>query len=149
MLGASNPLALLIGLGAGFGYGLYSILGAIALRRYAPLTVTAYTFAFAGLGSCLLASPAQIRAGLAAAGPGRALPFLLLTALVTAVVPFLCYTLGLRRLEPSRAAIFATVEPMVATLLGALVFHEPLTLAAALGVALILAAVVILNRRAE
>ncbi|MDO4974017.1 MAG: DMT family transporter [Eubacteriales bacterium] len=139
--------ALLIGLGAGLGYGLYSILGTVALRRYAPLTVTAWTLTVAGLGSCLLASPAQTFAQIAAsASPLPTALFFVLMALVTAVGPFLCYTLGLRTVEPGRAAIFATVEPMVAALLGILVFREPLTLTAALGVALILAAVVLLNR---
>ena len=138
--------ALLIGLGAGFGYGLYSILGAMALRRYEPLTVTTYALLLSGLGSCFLASPLQIRSQLAAAGSGYPLPLLALTALITAVIPYLCYTLGLRRVEPSRAAIFATVEPLVATLFGVFVFHEPLGLPAALGIALILAAVVLLSR---
>jgi hypothetical protein len=35
---------LLIGLGSGIGYGLYSILGTVALRRYSPYTVTAYAY---------------------------------------------------------------------------------------------------------
>lgn len=145
--GALTPRAFLIGLGAGVGYGLYSILGAIALRRYKPLPVSTFTLIVAGLGSCFLASPARIASRLAAAGGAPVLGFLVLMALVTVVVPFLSYTQGLKTVEPSRAAILATVEPVVATLLGALVFHEPLTLLSALGVALVLAAVVILNRK--
>lgn len=35
---------LLVGLGSGIGYGLYSILGTVALRKYSPYTVTTYTF---------------------------------------------------------------------------------------------------------
>ena len=81
--------------------------------------------------------------------PGRTGLFLLLTALVTSMIPFLAYTLGLRRVEAGKAAVFATVEPLVATLFGVLVFHEPLTLLSALGMALILSAVVILNRKTE
>ena len=42
---------LLLGLGSGIGYGLYSILGTIALRKYSPYTVTTYTFLFAAAGS--------------------------------------------------------------------------------------------------
>ena len=147
--GAVAPRALLIGLGAGVSYGLYSILGAIALRRYEPLPVSTFTLIAAGLGSCFLASPAQTFSRTAAAGGAPVVVLLVLMALVTVVVPFLSYTLGLRTVEPSRAAILATVEPVVATLLGALVFHERLRLPAALGVALVLAAVVILNRREE
>ena len=141
-------VGLLIGLGSGIGYGLYSILGTIALRRYSPYTVTTYTFLFAAAGSWLICSPADMSSKFTAAAD---LPFLLffccLTALVTAVIPFLSYTLGLRTVEASRAGILATIEPMVATLIGILVFAEPLTLLSGLGILLILAAVVLLNRK--
>ena len=50
-------------------------------------------------------------------------------------------------MEASRAGILATIEPMVATLIGILVFAEPLTLLSGLGILLILAAVVLLNRK--
>ena len=141
-------VGLLIGLGSGIGYGLYSILGTIALRRYSPYTVTTYTFLFAAAGSWLVCGPADMISKFTAAAD---LPFLLffccLTALVTAVIPFLSYTLGLRTVEASRAGILATVEPMVATLIGILVFAEPLTLLSGLGILLILAAVVLPNRK--
>lgn len=136
----------LVGLGAGVGYGLYSILGTVALRRYLPYTVTTWTFVIAAIGSILMSHPADMVAKCAAAPSQLGLwGFGLLTALVTAVIPFLAYTLGLRSVEASKAGILATVEPMVATLIGVLVFSEPLTLMSGLGVLLILAAVVILN----
>ena len=144
--GGLTLVGLLIGLGSGVGYGLYSILGTVALRRYSPFTVTTWTFIIAGIGSILISHPADIVAKFAAAPslPGL-LGFSLLTALVTAVIPFLAYTLGLRHVEASKAGILATVEPMVATLIGIFVFSEPLTLMSGLGVLLILTAVVILN----
>ena len=144
--GGLTPVGLLVGLGSGIGYGLYSILGTIALRRYTPYTVTTYTFLFAAAGSRFISHPADIFSKiLSAPSPCRLLLFCVLTALVTAVIPFLAYTLGLHRVEASRAGILATVEPMVATLIGILVFSEPLTLGSGLGVLLILAAVVLLN----
>ena len=141
---------LLVGLGSGIGYGLYSILGTVALRRYSPYTVTTYTFAFAALGSWLICRPADMLAKFAAAPnlPGLVF-FCFLTALVTAVIPFLAYTLGLQTVEASRAGILATVEPLVATLIGVAVFSEPLTLLSGLGILLILAAVVLLNGKTE
>ncbi len=145
-----TPAGLLIGLGAGLGYGLYSILGTVALRKYSPYTVTTYTFLFAAAGSWLICGPADMVSKFAAAE--NLLSLLLfcgLTALVTAVVPFLAYTLGLRTVEASRAGILATIEPLVATLVGILVFAEPLTLLSGLGILLILSAVVILNRKTE
>ena len=71
--------------------------------------------------------------------------FCILTAVVTAVIPFLSYTLGLRSVEASRAGILATIEPMVATLVGILVFSEPLTLLSGIGILLILASVIVLS----
>ena len=141
---------LLVGLGSGIGYGLYSILGTVALRRYSPYTVTTYTFVFAALGSWLICRPAEMLAKFAAAPnlPGLVF-FCVLTALVTAVIPFLAYTLGLQTVEASRAGILATVEPLVATLIGVAVFSEPLTLLSGLGILLILAAVVLLNGKTE
>ena len=141
---------LLVGLGSGIGYGLYSILGTVALRRYSPYTVTTYTFAFAALGAWLICRPADMLAKFAVAPnlPGLVF-FCFLTALVTAVIPFLAYTLGLRTVEASRAGILATVEPLVATLIGVAVFSEPLTLLSGLGILLILAAVVLLNGKTE
>lgn len=144
--GGLSVTGLLIGLGSGFGYGLYSILGTVALRRYSPFTVTTWTFLFAALGSLLISRPAEIAAKISAApSVSGLLCFCLITALVTAVIPFMAYTLGLRSVEASKAGILATVEPMVATLFGIFVFSEPLTLSSALGILLILAAVVVLN----
>ena len=137
---------LLIGLGSGIGYGLYSILGTIALRKYSPYTVTTYTFLLAAAGSWAVCNPADMISKFAAAPDlGMLFLFCLLTALVTAVIPFLAYTLGLRTVEASKAGILATVEPLVATLFGILVFSEPLTILSASGMILILAAVILLN----
>lgn len=144
--GGISPVGLLFGLGSGIGYGLYSILGAVALRRYSPYTVTTWTFLIAAVGSWSLSQPTDILEKIVAApSPMRLVLFCGLTALITAVIPFLAYTLGLRSVEASRAGILATIEPMVATLFGVLVFSEPLTLSAGIGVLLILVAVVLLN----
>lgn len=137
---------LLLGLGSGIGYGLYSILGTIALRKYSPYTVTTYTFLFAAAGSWLVCGPADLISKFAAADNlAGLLLFCVLTGLVTAVIPFLAYTLGLRTVEAGRAGILATIEPLVATLVGIIVFSEPVTLLSGLGIVLILAAVILLN----
>lgn len=144
--GGVTPTGLLVGLGSGIGYGLYSILGKIALCKYSPYTVTTYTFVFASIGSWFICRPADmINKFSDAADPGFLILFCCLTAVITAVIPFLAYTLGLERVEASKAGIIATIEPMVATLIGIVVFSEPLTLMSGMGIALILSAVVLLN----
>lgn len=139
---------ILLGLGSGIGYGLYSILGTVALRRYSPYTVTAYTFLFAAVGSWFISRPADMASKIADAPSISGLMLLcLLTGIITAVIPFLAYTLGLRTVEASKAGILATVEPLVATLFGILVFSEPMTAASGIGILLIVAAIVLLNMK--
>ncbi len=141
---------LLIGLGSGIGYGLYSILGTVALKRYSSYTVTTYTFIFAAIGSWFICRPANmINKFSVATDLVFLIMFCVLTALITAVIPFLAYTLGLESVEASKAGIIATIEPMVATLIGTVVFSEPLTIMSGLGILLILSAVVILNLKQE
>ena len=137
---------ILLGLGAGFGYGLYSILGTIALRKYSPYTVTTYTFVVAAIGSWIICQPVDLISKFKAAGsPSGLLLFCILTAILTAVIPFLFYTLGLRTVEAGRAGILATIEPLVATVIGMICFSEPVTILSGAGIVLILTAVVILN----
>ena len=137
---------LMVGLGSGIGYGLYSILGTIALRKYSPYTVTTYTFMFAAAGSWVICRPVDMLSKFSdAKDTGFLIFFCCLTALITAVIPFLAYTLGLKSVEASKAGIIATIEPMVATLIGMLVFSEPLTWMSGTGILLILSAVVMLN----
>ena len=148
--GAMTARGLIVGLCSGIGYGLYSILGSVALKKYSALTVTTYTFVIAAVGAWIICDPADMTAKLAAAeSMWRLAGLVVLTGLVTAVIPFAAYTRGLTYVEPSRAAILATVEPMVATLLGALVFAEPVTLLSGLGIVLILVSVVMLNVKSE
>ena len=47
--------------------------------------------------------------------------------------------------ETGKAAVMASTEPVVATLVGAVLFHETLTAKSALGVVLVLAAIAALN----
>lgn len=146
--GGAAPFGILMGLCSGFGYGLYSILGTVALKKYSPYTVTAYTFLIAAAGAVLVSRPSVLLAKAAALHrPGFLLFFVLLTGLVTAVIPFLAYTVGLQATEPGRAAVLATVEPMTATLLGVLVFGETLSAPACAGILCILSAIVLLSRK--
>ena len=104
--GKVTVIGILVGLGSGLGYGLYSIFGTFALKKYSPLTVTCYTFLIAGFGSVIVADPADLIAKINASGSRLSLfGFVLLTSVVTAVIPFLFYTLGLNRTTAGKAAV--------------------------------------------
>lgn len=93
-----------------------------------------------------IARPADIAQKIAAAEqlPGLIL-LIIATGVVTALVPHLIYTIGLKAVEPSRAAILAATEPMVATLTGMIVYREGLNLLSGIGIACILLAIILLN----
>lgn len=135
-----------IGLCSGLGYGLYSIFGSILLKKYHPYTVSAYAFIFAGVGALFLCNVKDTAQKTADSGnPLFVLGFVLLTAAVTAVAPFLLYTMGLMKVEAGKAAIMAMIEPLVAAVIGIAVFGERLTRQSVIGIVCIFGAILILN----
>jgi len=132
-----NLAGILAGLAAGLTYALYSIFGKHALRRYDPFATVLFALGF-GTGFLLLALrrwPALPSAA--------ALPVVLYLILVPTVVAYLLYTGGLRMMEAGRASIVATVEPVVAAVLGFLLLGELLDGWQWVGGALILTGVVL------
>lgn len=140
------PIAILTGLGSAICYALYSIFGQVALARYAPMTVTFYSLFISAcsMGIVFAASGAD----LPPVSGGMVLGVCGLGLFSTAL-PYIFYTRGLAGLSPSKASVLAFAEPMVATLVGIFVLHEPITLPAVLGIALIFAGIVVLNRRSS
>lgn len=145
---ASQRLSLqgiLLGLGSGFGYALYSIFSRVSLNQgLGSVTITDYTFLFAALAGAFLTDFSQYAAAFSEFG----IEFVLLGVVytvVTTVLPYLLYTAGLSQVENGPASILASVEPVVATILGFVVFSETPTLQAFLGIILVLAALVLLS----
>jgi len=62
-------------------------------------------------------------------------------------LPYIFYTLGLSGLPAGKASIMASLEPVVAALLGAVVFREIPSLMSGIGILLVLLGVVLLNVR--
>lgn len=130
-----------LGLGAGFFYALYSIFGRYALAHYGPMTVTVWTFVFAGAASLVLVRPAELAA---LAQPSMALTAVGLVVCST-VLPYILYTRGLARVEAGKASILASLEPVVASVAGVVLFGEPMSPLTAAGIVCVLAGVYILR----
>lgn len=136
---------LLLGLGSGFGYALYSIFSRFSLNQgLGSITITDYTFLFAAIGGAFFTDFGKLASALSQHGVWL-LGFLVLYCVVTTVAPYLLYTKGLEFVENGPASVMASVEPVVATLLGLLVFSETPTLSAILGMVLVLGALVLLS----
>lgn len=135
-------IAALCGLASGFTFALYTVCGRMALERYSPITVTFYSFLFSFISVIPISKVGEM-ALLLANGPAFFNAGILV--LFCTVIPFSLYTNGLKDIEASRAAVLATIEPIVACILGVFVLHEDLSLLKTMGIGLILSAVVLLS----
>ena len=150
-IGSDTRLTLtgiLFGLGAGAGYALYTIFSRYALQRgYSSNTINFYSCLFASAGATLIWRPENL-AGTMTASP-QAFLWCLGTGVISCFVPYLLYTYSLTGLENGKASVLASVEPVVASLVGVIVYRETMTLQSAAGVVLVLAAILLLNRKAS
>lgn len=138
-----NTPGLLLGLVSGIGYALYSIFSSVIVKKYHPLTNIFYTFLIAGTAaalSCDMGAALQT-----AAGTKEALTFTVMNGVITSFLPYVTYTTALQYMNPSKAAILATLEPVVATLAGVFLYKEAVTLTGGIGILMVFTALVLSN----
>ncbi|MBQ5824138.1 MAG: EamA family transporter [Clostridia bacterium] len=146
IIGSGNtltPTALLLGIASGFTYGLYSIFTKLGLRRCSPLTFTFYTFLTATVVLIPLCDIGTMVSIATASVNNAVMPAVF--SVVTSVIPYVCFTCGLKYTEASKANITATIEPAVATIIGIFVFDEKLSILSVTGIIFVLSSAVILN----
>ena len=114
-----TPAALAWGLASGFAYALYYLFGKRYFARYATATLFLYALP---VGAAAMLPLAEFRHKTPAAW--GALAFL---AVVSTYLAYLFYSAGLRRVEATRAATVATVEPVVAALAAFWMWDERLS----------------------
>jgi drug/metabolite transporter (DMT)-like permease len=137
-------LAIATGLGAGFGYSLYSIFGKLAGRKYQTLTISFYTFLFA---TVLLFPLSGILSSDVELYNAKVITHTAGLGFFPTVLAYWFYTNGLKQLEASRAAIVSTIEPVVATIMGLIVYQEMISLLQMTGIILVLAAVLLIQEK--
>lgn len=140
--GAISRLGLLAGIGSGIGYSLYSIFGKIALQKYSSLSVTLYSFIFAFIGTLPLIS---LKRTFVLINNPTGIIYTLCMGLFSTVLAFLFYTRGLENLEPSKASILATVEPVVATITSVLIFKQSISVFQIIGIILVISAIFVVS----
>jgi DME family drug/metabolite transporter len=131
-----SPRVLITGLLSGLTYGLYAVLGRPVAGHLSPAVILSYALAF---GSVLLILAALPTLGTLAGLSAGSYALLLMLAVVHTSLGFALYTFGIRHLGAGRAAIVATVEPVVAGVLGVTLLSEELTALKVLGALLVLA----------
>lgn len=137
-----SMLGILLGLGSGLFYALYSIFARFALAHYPPMTVTVWTFIFCGAGSLFFIRPAEL--SVAFSQPSSWV-YAVCMVLISSVMPYITYTYGLSQVEAGKASITASLEPVVATLVGTFIFGEAINVVSVLGIGLILGGIYLLK----
>lgn len=141
-------LGIALGLGSGIGYALYSIFGRFALDKgYSPFMVTAMTFSFACVGVLPFIDIAGLVTRLV--NEPKYIVLALVMGLVGSCTPFALYTLGLRYMEASKAAILATLEPIVTALVGTFFYKEPIDIFVIVGIAMVLIAGILCSAKPQ
>lgn len=143
-IGNVSAIGILTGLLSGLGYGLYSIFGKIALRKYSSYTVTFYTFLVASVSLSIFCIDYNFLQGFS--NP-LVIVFSIGLGIISTLAPFILYTTGLLNVEAGKASIMTFSEPVVATIIGILIFRDVITISGIIGIIMIFMALVLLNIR--
>ena len=137
-----SPKGVFLGAMSGVAYASYSIFSRFALNRgYASETISFYTFLFAGAGSIPFV---EFRHLAGVVNPNMAF-YTVGMGVMCCALPYILFTKGLGGVETSLAAILATSEPLMAALVGIVLFNEPMGFNDVAGMLLIVLSIVVIN----
>lgn len=142
------PMGLMIGVGAGFTYAMTAVFGKIAMQEEAsPYAIAAYNLFF----GCIFIALAR-RPWITVENPLniRLLVYGLLFGLIATAIAYGLYFSGLSKIsQASIVPVVASVELVVATILGLLVFDEKITVIKIIGIILVLLSIVLFSRKKD
>ncbi|MGB9780995.1 DMT family transporter [Caldanaerobacter sp.] len=137
-----SVFGVLYGLLSAVGYGLYTIFAKPLSGHIPPEKIAAYTFLVAAIALLPISS---VFGDISIFFNTRVIFLGLLFGAFSTAAPYLLYTKALTFMEAGRAAIFTTMEPVVATLIGVFVLQESLSFFEFLGIVSIIFAVILLS----
>ena len=142
-----SVVGLLFGIGAAFAYSTQNIFGRLATDEASPFVVATYNFFFAAVFTLAVARPFSVMSD--PFNP-QILMWGFLFGLIPTTIAYLLYFAGIQGLtETSKVPVFCSLELVVATILGGLIFNENLPPASLIGTALILVSIMLMNRRTD
>lgn len=146
--GGDHPsmTGVLLALGGGFSYSIYSICSRVALQRgYTLKAINFYTWLFAFIGNRLIwpnDSPFTHMFS-----RWQNVVACLFIGVMVGYVASLLYLKALTKIDAGKASVLTFSSPIVAAALGRIVYHEPVTIWQIAGISLILTGLLILNIR--
>jgi drug/metabolite transporter (DMT)-like permease len=130
------------GLASAFFFGLYTLLGKYAAGRYGPWTLLAYGLVAATIFWLVYLGPTRV---LAVFGDTRATLAVLFVAVVSTIIPFGAFLIGLHHIQATEASITSTLEPAVAGIGAFFAFGETLGPLQLFGAALVVGAILLVQ----
>lgn len=131
------------GILAGFLYSLVTIIGRVATGNVHPMAAAFYGFLFGSLFLAILIHPWT---EIAAVSSTTFWLYAFGYGLIPTVGSYLFYFHGLSRdLELSRVPVIASVEPIISTVIGVLIFSEVWGIWKALGIAGVVLSIILIN----
>ncbi|MGD0515564.1 MAG: EamA family transporter [Terriglobales bacterium] len=137
-----DAIGVLAALGAAFSFAFYNVGGHSILARYDRWTVLLYVILSASIFWMVVNPPWKIAAAHYSAGQWL---FLLVFSLISVLAPFALYFAGLQHLEPTRAIVVSCLEPVFSIVIAALTLGEVMKPLQAVGIALVLVAIVVVQ----
>ncbi len=138
-----SPVGLAWGLASAVFFAGYSLMGRYAAPRYSPWTLLAYGLGFAGVFWLLyLGGPSGV---MPAFGSTWAIVAVIFIAVVGTIIPFGAFLKALHYIDPTRATIVATLEPVIAGAVAYVLLGEVFDGSQLLGGLLVLAAIIIVQ----
>ncbi len=140
---AVSPEGIAWGLAAAVFFAGYSLMGDWASSRYSPWTLLVWGLSFAAVFWLVFLGP---RAVLAPLEDPTVLVAVLAMAVVSTIVPFGSFLAALHYIDPTRALVTSTLEPVIAGVAAFALFGESFSATQLLGAALVLAAIIVVQR---
>lgn len=142
---ALNEKGLLIGIGAGVGYGLYTVFNRYALNYgYEAITIQFYTFVFGCTGGAFFTDFSSLGKAVSDSSP-QILFILLAIGIIATTIPNVAYTMGMKYIENGKASVMASMEPVMAIIFGIFIFQEIPSFIAGAGMVLTLSGIILVN----
>lgn len=136
-----SALGLTAGVLSGITYGTYTIFTRFAVPKYSTMTINVWTFVIASVSSMLMSGPAKTISMLI---QPEVLPTAIIGGMACAALPYFLYTKAMEMLDNGKTSILATIEPVIATMVSVFLYKEPLSLAAFVGIVLVLFAIIMI-----
>lgn len=143
-LAGLSVFGILCGVGAGLCYSMTAIIGRFASDRTDSFVMSAYSYLFAALSLGVWMRPWR---GMGTLNQ-KVVIWGFLYALIPTAIGYLLYYCGIARIrESSKVPVIASVESVVATLIGIFLYHEKIGPASMAGIALVLLSIWLMNGR--